>query len=178
MQIVNNLKLNKITKNIFLVLIGTALLTLSAKVKIPFYPVPMTMQTFMIMLIGFAYGWRLGLITVSLYLIQGSIGLPVFAGTPEKGMGLSYFVGPTMGYLIGFLPAVFIAGCLSKNKRTFFNDFFVFFFSASMIYIFGIIWLSKFVGWDKIFLLGVQPFILAELFKILLLCIIVRYINK
>ena len=89
---------------------GTILLAVSAKIKIPFWPVPMTMQTFVVLLLGIIYGWKLGLFTVSLYLLEGIAGLPVFAGTPEKGLGLVYFTGPTMGYLIGFLVAVFLAG--------------------------------------------------------------------
>jgi biotin transport system substrate-specific component len=78
-------------------------ITISAKIKIPFYPVPMTMQTFVVLFLGIAFGARIGLLTVSLWLLEGIFGLPVFAGTPEKGIGLIYFTGPTGGYLIGFL---------------------------------------------------------------------------
>ena len=177
MEIVKSLKLNFLIKNILLALIGTALLTLSAKVKIPFYPVPMTMQTFMVMLIGFVYGWKLGVFTVLLYLIEGSLGFPVFAGTPEKGIGLAYFAGPTGGYLIGFLPAVFIAGYFNKRDSSLIKNFIIFSLSALFIYTFGVVWLSKFVGWDKIIILGVQPFILAELFKISLLSVFVKFLK-
>ena len=76
---------------------GSILLALSSKVKIPFYPVPMTMQTFVVLFIGIAFGWKLGIATISLYLFEGIIGLPVFSGSPEKGVGLAYFTGPTMG---------------------------------------------------------------------------------
>ena len=81
---------------------GTILITISAKIKIPFYPVPMTMQTFVILLIGITFGYKIGFATVSLYLFEGIIGLPVFANSPEKGIGITYFIGPTMGYLNWF----------------------------------------------------------------------------
>ena len=154
------------------------LLAISAKIKIPFYPVPMTLQTFVVVLMGMAFGWRIGVATVSIYLLEGIIGLPVFAGTPEKGLGLVYFMGPTMGYLIGFLFAVFLAGYL--NLKT--NVFFIFIkliLSVSIIYVFGILWLGNLIGWDKPLLeLGLMPFLLAELFKISLLTILAQKIGK
>ena len=109
-------------KNLFLAILGTILLAISAKIKIPFWPVPMTMQTFVVLLLGILYGWKLGLFTVSLYLFEGAMGLPVFAGTPEKGIGFAYFLGPTGGYLVGFLAATYVAGsfkyesCFDKFK--------------------------------------------------------------
>ena len=103
MELVKNFKQSKILKNLFIALIGTIILAISSKIKIPFYPVPMTMQTLVILMIGIVFGWRLGVVTIALYLFEGIIGLPVFSGTPEKGIGLMYFTGPTMGYLIGFL---------------------------------------------------------------------------
>ena len=109
MEFVKNIAQTKIIKFVFLALIGSLILAISSKVKIPFYPVPMTMQTMIVLLIGITFGWRLGLATIALYLLEGIIGLPVFAGTPEKGIGIVYFTGPTMGYLLGFLPAVFFA---------------------------------------------------------------------
>ena len=110
MELIKNLKETSIIKNLFIAICGTIILAVSAKVKIPFYPVPMTMQTFVVLLLGISLGWKLGLFTVSLYLIQGIAGLPVFAGTPEKGIGLIYFTGPTMGYLIGFILAIYVSG--------------------------------------------------------------------
>src|SRR5690606_39847996 len=82
--------------------LGTLLLTASAKIQVPFWPVPMTMQTFMVLFLGAALGPRLGALTVLLYLTQGAAGLPVFAGTPEKGLGIAYIAGPTGGSLLGF----------------------------------------------------------------------------
>ena len=164
-----NLRIEKIIKLTLITIVGTILITISAKVKIPFYPVPMTMQTFVILLIGITLGYRIGLATVALYLFEGIIGLPVFASSPEKGIGMTYFIGPTMGYLIGFLVAVYFAG-LFKYDKGLINNFLKLIFSVSFIYIFGLIWLGTLIGWDKpIFKLGAQPFLLAELFKILLL---------
>ena len=110
MELTKNLKYSKIFRNIFIALIGTIILAISSKIKIPFYPVPMTMQTFIVLMIGISFGWKLGVATIMLYLFEGIIGLPVFSGTPEKGIGIIYFTGPTMGYLIGFIIAVFLAG--------------------------------------------------------------------
>ena len=162
-------KIEKIIKLILLVVMGSILITISAKVKIPFYPVPMTMQTFVILLIGITFGYKIGLATVALYLFEGMIGLPVFANSPEKGIGLAYFFGPTAGYLLGFLFAVYFAGSFKYNSG-FLNTLFKLIFSVRFIYILGLIWLGTLIGWDKpIFKLGAQPFLLAELFKILLL---------
>ena len=178
MELIKDIKQSKILKNVFIALIGTVLLAISSKIKIPFYPVPMTMQTLIVLFLGIALGWKLGVITVTLYLFEGIIGLPVFSGSPEKGTGIVYFTGPTMGYLIGFLFASFFAGYLDFNK----NIFIIFgklIFSVSIIYIFGAIWLGILIGWDKpILQLGVTPFLLAELFKICLLTILAKKIIK
>ena len=169
MEAVKEIKLNKIAKIILVAVLGTLLLTISAKIKIPFYPVPMTMQTFMVLFLGITLGPKIGLLTISLYLFEGIFGLPVFAGTPEKGIGLIYFTGPTMGYLIGFLVAVYFAGSFKYDKGII-NTLLKLIFSISFIYILGMIWLGTLIGWDKpIFKLGAQPFLLAELFKMLLL---------
>jgi len=168
----------KIIKLTLLSIIGTILITISAKVKIPFYPVPMTMQTFVILLIGITCGYKLGIAIVSLYLLEGIVGLPVFANAPEKGIGIIYFTGPTMGYLIGFLVAVYFAG-LFKYDKGLVNSFLKLLFSVSFIYIFGLIWLGTLIGWEKpIFKLGAQPFLLAELFKILLLLFLIPTLIK
>ena len=178
MELIKNLKELSLVKGFFLAIVGTILLAISAKVKIPFWPVPMTIQTFVVLLIGIIYGWKLGLFTVSLYLLEGISGLPVFAGTPEKGIGLVYFTGPTMGYLIGFLFATFLAGYFNFKKNILVN-FVKLLVSVSVIYIFGIFWLGNLIGWDKpIIQLGVTPFLLAELFKILILSLLANNIFK
>ena len=168
----------KIIKLILITIIGSVLITISAKIKIPFYPVPMTMQTFVILLIGITLGYKVGLATVTLYLLEGIIGLPVFANSPEIGIGIAYFIGPTMGYLIGFLVAVYFAGSFKYDKGLV-NSFLKLLFSVSFIYIFGLIWLGFLIGWDKpIFKLGAEPFLLAELFKMLLLLFLIPILSK
>ena len=178
MEAIKNLKLEKVFKLTLISIVGSILITISAKIKIPFYPVPMTMQTFTILLIGITLGYKMGLAIVTLYLFEGIIGLPVFASSPEKGIGIAYFIGPTMGYLIGFLFAAYFAG-LFKYDKGLLNTFVKLIFSVSFIYILGLIWLGTLIGWDKpIFKLGAQPFLLAELFKILLLLFLTPILLK
>tara|TARA_X000000368_G_C22861254_1_gene636602 strand:+ start:249 stop:812 length:564 start_codon:yes stop_codon:yes gene_type:complete len=173
MDLVKNLKQINILKYFFAILLSSTLLAISAKLKIPFYPVPMTMQTFVVLLIGVCFGWKLGGTIITFYLLEGIIGLPVFSGTPEKGSGIIYFVGPTMGYLLGFLFAAMLCGVFKFNKNIF-SNFLKLTVSVSIIYLLGIIWLGTLIGWDKpIINLGVTPFLFAELFKIALLTIIV-----
>jgi biotin transport system substrate-specific component len=195
MEAIKKIGLNKVVKIILVALLGTLLLTISAKLKIPFFPVPMTMQTFVVLFIGITLGPRIGLLTISLYLLEGIFGLPVFAGTPEKGIGFVYFIGPTMGYLIGFLIATYLAGtfkyknCLDKNIFSYLTimevainvmtNFIKLVIAVSFIYIFGLLWLGFIIGWDKpIFQLGMLPFLPAELFKLLILSIISGSISK
>ena len=183
MELVKNRKQVKIIRTIFLVLLGTIVLAISSKIKIPFYPVPMTMQTLVVLLLGLLFGWKLGVATVLLYLFEGVIGLPVFAGTPEKGMGLIYFTGPTMGYLIGFIPAVFFSGLFKVPFKynfihRFLINFAIYTFSVSFIYIFGLIWLTNFVPVEKVFIFGALPFLPAELLKISILAVFATLLNK
>ena len=178
MEIVKNFVQSKMVKSLFFALIGTIFLAISSKIKIPFYPVPMTMQTLVVLIIGIGFGWKLGVLTISLYLFEGMIGLPVFSGTPEKGIGLVYFTGPTMGYLIGFIIAVFLSGKFNFDENIITN-FFKLLFAVSFIYILGILWLGQLIGWDKpVFKLGAQPFLLAELFKVLLVTFAIDKIKK
>jgi biotin transport system substrate-specific component len=178
MELSKSLKQSKLLKYVFFALIGSIILAISSKVKIPFYPVPMTMQTLVVLMIGIGFGWRLGLATITLYLLEGIIGLPVFSGTPEKGLGLIYFTGPTMGYLLGFLVAVYISGKFSYDNNLF-KNFLKILFASSFIYLLGMAWLGSLIGWDKpIFKLGAQPFLLAELFKILLVTFALNLIKK
>ena len=178
MDILKTNSIQKTLKTFVIIFLGTIVLTISAKLKIPFYPVPMTMQTFVVLFLGLAFGYKIGLATVGVYLIEGIIGIPVFSNSPEKGVGLVYFTGPTMGYLIGFLSAVFLAGYLNLKK----NIFIIFsklILSVLTIYLFGVLWLGTLIGWNKpIFELGVAPFLFAELFKICLLTILAKKIIK
>ncbi len=178
MDFVKSLRETKILKYLFFALLGSIVLAISSKIKIPFYPVPMTMQTLIVLMIGIAFGWKMALATISLYLFEGIIGLPVFSGTPEKGVGLVYFMGPTMGYLLGFIVAGYLAGKFVYDNNLI-KNFLKLFFATSFIYIFGMLWLGSFIGWDKpIFELGAQPFLLAELFKILIATFAVNQIKK
>ena len=168
----------KILKYILIIFVGSVLLTISSKIKIPFYPVPMTMQTFVVLFLGMSFGYKIGLATVSLYLLEGIIGLPVFSNSPEKGVGIIYFTGPTMGYLIGFLFATFLAGYFNFKVNIFYT-FLKLIIAVSAIYILGIFWLGNLIGWDKpIIQLGVTPFLLAELFKISILAVLSKKIIK
>ena len=178
MEFVKSFKQTKLLKYFFIALLGSIILAISSKIKIPFYPVPMTMQTFVVLLIGITFGWKLGVATISLYLFEGIIGLPVFSGTPEKGVGLIYFTGPTMGYLIGFVVTVYLVGKFNYDNNLI-KTFFKLLFATSFIYFFGILWLGYLIGWEKpIFKLGVQPFLLAELFKIIIATLTISQIKK
>ena len=178
MEVVKNIKQIKLLRYLFFALMGSIILAISSKIKIPFYPVPMTMQTLVIMFIGITFGWKLGVVTTALYLFEGIVGLPVFSGTPEKGLGLVYFTGPTMGYLIGFVITVYLVGKFTYDNNLI-KTFFKLSFAISFIYIFGMIWLGFLLGWDKpIFKLGAQPFLLAELFKILIATFAINKLKK
>ena len=167
---------SQIIKSLIIIFLGSILLAISAKVKIPFYPVPMTMQTFIVLFLGVSFGYKIGLATVGLYLMEGIIGLPVFSNSPERGIGLVYFTGPTMGYLIGFLSACFFASFVKTNDN-YVVIFLKLILSVSTIYILGVLWLGIIIGWDKpILSLGVYPFLLAEIFKILILTLLSKKI--
>ena len=177
MEVVKSQNL-RVLKYILVIFLGSVLLAISSKIKIPFYPVPMTMQTFVVLFLGMSFGYKIGLATVGLYLIEGIVGLPVFSNSPEKGVGIVYFTGPTMGYLIGFLFATFLAGYFDFKKNILII-FFKLLISVSTIYLLGIFWLGNLIGWDKpIIQLGVTPFLLAELFKISILTLLAKNILK
>ena len=178
MELSKNISQTLIIKSLVAIILGSIALTISAKIKIPFYPVPMTMQTFVVLFLGLSLGYKIGLASVSLYLLEGIMGLPVFSNSPEKGVGLIYFTGPTMGYLIGFLTATFLASKINSK------DNFLFILSklilaTSTIYILGLFWLGTLIGWDKpIFELGAKPFLLAELFKVIIITLLAKKIIK
>ena len=108
----------QIIKSLIVIFLGSVILAVSAKIKIPFYPVPMTMQTFVVLFLGVCFGYKIAISTVGLYLIEGILGLPVFSNSPERGVGMVYFTGPTMGYLIGFLSATFLASFIKNCFQT------------------------------------------------------------
>ena len=178
MELAKNISQTTIIRSLFAIILGSIALTISAKIKIPFYPVPMTMQTFVVLFLGVSLGYKIGLASVGLYLFEGIMGLPVFSNSPEKGVGLIYFTGPTMGYLIGFLTASFLASQIN-TKDNFLKILIKLIIATSTIYILGLFWLGMLIGWEKpIFALGAKPFLLAEVFKIILLALVAKQILK
>ena len=177
MQAINVLNNYKIIKSILVVIFGTALLAISSKIQTPFTLVPATMQTFVVLFLGMVLGYKLAATTVILYLIEGSIGLPVFA----KGGGFAYLIGPTGGYLIGFILSAFFAGMI-KIKNDPIIIFIYLLFSVSITYILGLLGLWNYMGFDKsfneVFLVGAQPFLLIEIYKILILAVLSKQILK
>lgn len=153
-------------------LVGSLLLTLSAKVQVPFWPVPMTFQPMALVIVGFAFGPRLGVATVLFYLAQGAFGLPVFAGTPEKGLGLLYMAGPTGGYLAGFALVTLVAGWIGNRTGALVPLFFGALLAMSMSYIPGVAWLSTFIGFEQAIAVGALPFLLGDVMKALLAAVL------
>jgi biotin transport system substrate-specific component len=149
-----------------LIALGTALLTLSAKVNLPLPYVPMTLQTLVVLMIGAAYGWRLGTATVIAYLAEGAIGLPVFAGPVG---GLAPLMGPTAGYLFGFVAAAFVTGWLSERgwDRSVPLLFVAMAIGHIVILAAGFAWLAfgMKLGVEKAWVVGVAPFVVASLIK-------------
>ena len=173
-------KINTYYKNIVLVLFGTLLLTISSKIQVPFWPVPMTMQTFIVFIIGMSYGWKLALSTLIAYLLEGALGLPVFA----KGGGLLYLIGPTAGYLYGMAITAGVIGFLAERG---YNDSYIkslisLIIGTVIIFVLGVGNLGSVIGYDKALAGGLYPFIPSEFFKIALAVILIpsitRYINK
>ena len=178
MELIKQNTQTKIIKSLIVIFLGSIILAISAKIKIPFYPVPMTMQTFVVLFLGVSFGYKIAISAVGLYLIEGILGLPVFSNSPERGIGLVYFTGPTMGYLVGFLTACFLASFI-KFKDNYIIIFIKLVLAVSTIYILGIFWLGTLIGWDKpIIQLGVTPFLLAEFLKVVLLTFITKKIIK
>jgi len=178
MELTKNISQTRVVKSFFAIILGSLALTISAKIKIPFYPVPMTMQTFVVLFLGVSLGYKIGLASVGLYLLEGIAGLPVFSNSPEKGVGLIYFTGPTMGYLIGFLTASYLASKINIQDN-FLLVLTKLTIATSTIYLLGLLWLGTLIGWDKpIFALGAKPFLLAEIFKIILLALLTKKILK
>ena len=154
-------------KKLLLLIVGVALLAICAHLKVPFYPVPITMQTLAVMLIGFTYGARLGSSTIVVYLSFGAIGAPVFAG----GAGLAYMSGPTGGYLFGFLVAVYLIGYFTEKGygRTFISTLLLALLGTIVFYVFGVGWLTTILGFEKAITFGLLPFLYGDALKLFLL---------
>ena len=167
-------------KNILLILFGTILLAISSKIQVPFWPVPMTMQTFIVFLIGMTYGWRLSFFTLLAYLVEGALGLPVFA----KGGGLVYLAGPTAGYLYGMLGAATLMGFLSEKgySQSYFKCFIALILGSIVIFALGVGYLGSIIGYDKALSAGLMPFVPSEFFKIALALVLIpsftKFLNK
>ena len=151
---------------VFLVVIGSLLLATSAQFKIPLYPVPVTGQTLVVLLIGMVYGPRLGGVTIATYLLQGVIGLPVFAG---GAFGIATLLGPTGGYLGGFLIAAVVMGFLAERGmgRGFMSTVIAMMIGNTIIYVTGASWLASFIGAEKALTSGVFPFLYGDVLKLL-----------
>jgi biotin transport system substrate-specific component len=163
---------NKLSKEIGLVFLGICFLAAASQLIIPLNPVPLTFQSAAVILLGMLYGSRLATISVLGYLIAGGLGLPLFASLSS---GLGVFTGATAGYLIGFIPAAWLAGFLAQ--RGFASKIYTAFLSAcvsvSIIFAFGLVVLSQFIGWDKAVALGLVPFALTEPFKLFAISLII-----
>ena len=161
---------------IVLMLFGSILLAISAKVQVPFWPVPMTMQTFVIFLIGMTYSIRLSFATVALYLFEGALGIPVFA----SGGGVAYLVGPTAGYLYGMLFASIVISYFANLgfSKTYFKASLSLLIGSAVIFSFGIIYLGYIIGFEKAVAVGLLPFIPSELFKIALAVALIPTLHK
>ena len=161
-------------KQLLAVLAGIALLTASAHIKIPFYPVPLTMQTLIVLGIGMTYGVRLGSATLLGYLATGFIGLPVFAG----GAGVAYMMGPTGGYLAGFFAAAVVLGALAERgwTRSWVTAAAAMLMGNVIIYLLGVGWLASLIGWDKAVQFGLLPFLYGDALKLIIAALGVPYL--
>jgi len=159
------------------VLLGSTLLWASAKAQVPFWPVPMTMQTYVVLLLGALLGWRLGATTMAVYLAEGALGLPVFAGTPTNGIGLVYIAGPTGGYLAGYVVAVVLVGVLADIRRnpSILRTVAVLMIGELAVLSLGYCGLGARFGWKKAFAFGLMPFLVGDALKLVLAAATVAY---
>jgi len=152
---------------VVLAVLGSALLALSAKIQVPIPPVPMTLQTLVVLLIGATYGWRLGGGAVLLYLVEGMLGLPVFANTPPAVPSPAYLLGPTGGYLVGYVAAAVAMGLLAERgwDRSLGRVVVMMTIGHAIIFAFGLAWLAYLFGPGKAWLVGAAPFLLGTVLK-------------
>lgn len=163
-------------KQVVLVALGILVLAISAKIKVPMWPVPITMGTFAVLTIGTAYGARLGLVTVLGYLLVGALGFDVFAGSSAEKYGLTYMMGGTGGYLVGYLLATVLLGALAARgwDRSFGKMALALLLANAVIYIPGLLWLGQLYGWDKPILeWGLTPFLIGDAIKLVLAALLI-----
>ena len=176
MQVLPTSGIASYVKNIILILFGSLLLAISSKVQVPFWPVPMTMQTFVVFLIGMTYGWKLSFFTLLAYIAEGALGLPVFA----TGSGLAYLMGPTSGYIYGMLLAATVIGLFAEKgfSNSYLMSLISLLIGSIIIFSLGVGYLGLIIGYDKAINLGLSPFILSELFKIALAVALIPSLSK
>ncbi|WP_299752882.1 biotin transporter BioY [uncultured Boseongicola sp.] len=168
-------------KQIVLVLAGIAVIAISAKIRIPMWPVPMSMGTFAVLTIGAAYGPRLGLATVLGYLAIGALGFNVFAGSSAEQYGLAYMMGGTGGYLVGYALAALALGAFARAgwDRSIGKLAAALFAGNAIIYIPGLLWLGVLYGWDKpILAWGLTPFLAGDALKLVLAVMLIPAVWK
>ena len=159
------------------VLLGSTLLWASAKVQVPFWPVPMTMQTYVVLSVGALFGWRLGAMTILAYIAEGALGLPVFAGSPASGVGLAYLAGPTGGYLAGYVLAVVLVGLLAESgwDRSLPQTALAVLAGEMAILGMGCAWLAAQMGWQKALAFGLGPFLFGDAAKMAFATVTISY---
>jgi biotin transport system substrate-specific component len=161
----------RLAKQAALVVLGIAVLAVAAKIKVPMWPVPITMGTFAVLSIGAAYGARLGLVTIFGYMLIGALGFDVFAGSSAEKFGLEYIMGGTGGYLVGYVLATLLLGTLARKgwDRSAPKMAGAMLLGNALIYIPGLIWLGMLYGWDKpILAWGLIPFLVGDVVKLAL----------
>ena len=158
-------RITALTRNSLIVIAGVVLMTLAAKAQVPFWPVPMTLHTLAVMAFAIAFGPRLAVSIFLAYLAAGALGLPVFSGTPERGIGIAYMIGPTGGYLLGYLLASWLVGVYAAGRGVL-GRLCAMLIGLALIYALGVAWLTVYVPADKLFALGVAPFLLGDLIKV------------
>ncbi len=163
-------KTSPLIRNVILAVLGSALMWLSAKVQVPLYPVPITMQTLVVLVLGIAYGPRLGAATMILYLLEGAVGLPVFAGGWSEGGGFHLLYGPTGGYLAGFVVAAAVCGRLAQQgwDRQIITAAGAMIIGNLIIYALGLTWLAIQIGMVDAIKYGIAPFLVGDALKIAL----------
>jgi len=166
----------RLAKQAVLVLVGIAALAIFAKIKVPMYPVPITMGTFAVLTIGAAYGPRLGMATIIGYMLVGALGFDVFAGSSAEASGLTYMMGGTGGYLVGYILATLALGMAARAgwDRSVGKMALAMLIGNALIYIPGLIWLGQLYGWDQpILAWGLTPFLIGDALKLALAAVLV-----
>ncbi|KEJ95606.1 biotin transport system substrate-specific component [Pseudosulfitobacter pseudonitzschiae] len=174
-------KLTLRARQVLMVAAGILLLAIAAKIKVPMWPVPITMGTFAVLAIGAAYGARLGLVTILGYMIVGALGLDVFAGSSAQTFGLTYMMGGTGGYLVGYVLATVVLGVLAQRgwDRSVGWMALAMLIGNAVIYLPGLAWLGQLYGWDKpILQWGLTPFLIGDAIKLALAAVLLPGIWK